>query len=121
MAVGSQMDLSRRGVRSVPPHLRKFTVQESKPGETETVRIGKDHMQVLKAKPGDYVWVCKFSDIGGKLRGKAAPGYPEDENKDIVRLSKDLIETGKTLPGSEILVGDRVRVLSGRFMDFNLT
>ena len=121
MSVGSDMDLARRGVRSVPPHLRKFTVQACKPEETETVRIRTDHMKTLKVNPGDYVWVCKFTDIGGKLRGKVAPAYPEDESKDIVRLSKDLLETAKSLPGSEIQLGDRVRVLSRHFMSFSLT
>ena len=117
----TEKDLQRRGFRSVPKHLRRFTVAECKHGEKEMIRVNSEHMDILGVKSGEEVWISKFSHIGGKIAGKVAEAYPEDEDQDIVRISRDLLNKAKKEPASTIEIGDKVRVLSRRFMDFSLT
>ena len=85
------------------------------------IRVNSEHMDILGVKDGEEVWVSKFSHIGGKLAGKVAEAYPKDEGQDIVRISSDLLNKAKKEPASTIEIGDKVRVLSRRFMDFSLT
>ena len=59
------------------------------------VRLSKKLMEDLKVKPGDIVEImhCSFTPI--KISAKVAQPLPEDEPKDVIRLSYDkMLEAG---------------------------
>jgi len=85
-----------------------LSVAEGKPEDKGLVRIDKETMKALRVKPGEQIWVAKSLDFReGAVIGNAAEAFPEDEEKKIVRLSKDLLAKGKD-PSINIRVGDRV-------------
>ncbi|MFX0195197.1 MAG: hypothetical protein ACFFCW_03665 [Candidatus Hodarchaeota archaeon] len=88
--------------------VRKYTVAEGKPDDKSLVRIDKKTMSELEVKPGDTIWVVRYSYVGAKLAGTVARLLPEDEGKGIVRLSKDLLEKGEKIDMGCVTIGTKV-------------
>lgn len=73
-------------------------------GESETVSLTQKALDVLKAEPGDLLYIADERKILGGLRSlHIKAGAPHDEG-DVALLSKEMIDAGNLLADKDLII-----------------